>query len=119
MNLILVEAAPDGVAHLAIEGALTAVDLVGDGRDPLADLVGEDWPTRKILLDLSNANYLDSSAIGWLLTCARQLRDGGGQLALHSIPPTIRQIFDVLRISSVLPIADGEAEAVELMAAHR
>ena len=118
MNLILVETTPDGVARLAIEGAFTALDLVGDVTDPLVERIGEDWPTRKILFEQSGATYLDSSAIGWQLTCARELRDGGGQLVLHSIPPTIRQIIDVLRISSVFPIADGEAEAVEHMATH-
>ena len=115
MNLTLISIDNNGVVHLSAEGALTAHDFTSDEQNPLRSVVGEHWSTNKIVLNLGEASNVDSSAIGWLLTCQRKAKDNGGKFVLHSVPPNVRQILDMLKVSSILPMAENEDAAFALL----
>lgn len=112
MQVQLVSIEPDGVVRLAAEGAMTASDMAGDDRHLLAGTVGEHWANNRVVLNLSRTDYIDSTAIGWLLSCKKQFDANGGRFVLHSIPPSVQQIFDILKVGRVLPLAGDEAEAL-------
>jgi anti-anti-sigma factor len=67
------------------------------------------------MLNLDRTDYIDSSAIGWLIGSQRAFKEGGGQMVIHSIQPGVRQILDLLKISKVMPMAADEAEARKIL----
>lgn len=109
----------DKLAKLAAEGRITSEDFRSGGPNPIEQLVGSDWASTRILLNLDKTTFIDSSAIGWLLTCNKECKKKGGLLVLHSIPPTVAQVFHMLKIGSILAMAPtaSDAEALALAAA--
>jgi N-acetylglucosaminyldiphosphoundecaprenol N-acetyl-beta-D-mannosaminyltransferase len=54
--------------------------------------------TSRIVIDLSKAVFLDSSAIGTLVNLAKQARDKGGDVTLASTPPQIAKVLALLHL---------------------
>ncbi len=65
------------------------------------------------MLDFSKVQFIDSSAIGWLIQSAREFKARGGGLVVHSIVPRVRQMFDMLKIGFIVPLVIDEAAARE------
>jgi N-acetylglucosaminyldiphosphoundecaprenol N-acetyl-beta-D-mannosaminyltransferase len=60
--------------------------------------------TPRIVIDLSKAVFLDSSAIGTLVNLAKQARDAGGDVTLASAPPQITKVLSLLRLDRFFEI---------------
>lgn len=114
MKLSLVSIEKQGLIRVAVDGNITSGDLDADSANPLAKLLGETWSSNTVLLDLSRVSYIDSSAIGWLITCHRAFKEAGGTFIVHSIQPAVRQIMDMLRIGKVVTLAEDATAAREL-----
>lgn len=109
LSLLSIE--KDGVVRIAAGGDLTANNTTGVGQNPLERVLGPGWATNRVLLDLSHTGYLDSTAIGWLLSSAKLFREKGGVVVLHSVAPRVKQILDLLRVGKVVPVAADETAA--------
>jgi anti-anti-sigma factor len=116
MKLSLVSIEKDGIIRVAADGNITATDFDAGGKNPFEQLMGINWKTNRVLLNFENVTYVDSSAIGWLISCHKAFKDGGGILVVHSVQPTVRQILDVLKIGKVVPLVPSETEARALAA---
>lgn len=101
------------LAKLTLAGRVTQDELPA-GEDPLLEVLGVDAYSRKALVDLTGADFIDSSGVGWLLNCHKKFRQANGRFILHSIPPLIRRTLQVLRMELVLQLAKDEAEAEAL-----
>ena len=108
-----VQSEEGNVTLVAVQGEVKQKDLA-EHEDPLADLLGEDCYRRKVLLNLRGVESLDSSGVGWLLSCHKAFRTQGGMLVLHSVSPFARDVLKMLKMHLVLHIADDEAEARKL-----
>ncbi|HVW39086.1 MAG TPA: STAS domain-containing protein [Pirellulales bacterium] len=118
MRLILL--AQEG-EYVRIESEGLATRDGADDPDSRFDAIGGDAIyTRKVLLDLSKCHYVDSMAIGWLLSCHRKFSERGGALVVHSPSPIVLQILKLMRMELVLHLAATEELARELArgAAH-
>jgi anti-anti-sigma factor len=111
MKLTLLSIEKDGTIRVATEGNITTTDFESGGKNPLEKTVGATWFSTKVLLNMEKTDYIDSSAIGWLISCHKSFKDGGGTLIVHSVQPSVKQILDVLKIGRVVPIAKDEADA--------
>ena len=80
-------------------------------EDPLVDLLGDDVYGRRVLFDLQAVESIDSSGVGWLLTCHRRFRTAGGGIVLHSLSPFVRDVLRVLNMQLVFSIAADESAA--------
>ena len=103
----------EDVTRLRCEGEITQHNLVPN-RDPVEDLLGPALYRRRALLDLGPTSYIDSSGISYLLGVHKRFRQAGGLLVLHSAPPTVMQVFKLLKLPMVMSIAADEAEAQKL-----
>ena len=101
------------VAQVTCEGRVT--QLVPDHDEPLVALLGPGCFSRTVLLDLAKADYIDSSGISWLLIAHKHFLEGGGKLVLHSLSPRVTEVFNLLRLPSVLNLAPDEATARALV----
>ena len=111
MKLQLLSIEKDGIVRVAAEGNITTADFDASGKNPLEQLLGVTWFTNRVLMNLDRTDYIDSSAIGWLIGTQKAFKDGGGALVVHSLQPAVRQILDVLKIGRLVPLVADETEA--------
>ncbi len=69
----------------------------------------------KVIFDLADVKYANSSAIGVFVNCASSLKAGGGQAILLAMRPNIRKVFDTLGLAGLFFIASTRAEALQVM----
>jgi anti-anti-sigma factor len=106
-----------GLIHARAEGCVTSHDFPTGAVDPLEALLGANWNGGRVVLDFSSVRYVDSSAVGWLIGAQRAFREGGGRLVLYGVQPMVRQIFDVLKVGRVVPMAEDLEAARQLATA--
>src|SRR5215212_1490096 len=112
MKLKLVSIEKDGTVRVAADGNITTADFHGtSGKNPLEAILGATWFSNRVLLNLEQTDYIDSSAIGWLIGSHKAFKEGGGTLVVHSVQPSVRQILDLLKIERVVPICADERQA--------
>ncbi|MCI0464558.1 MAG: STAS domain-containing protein [Gemmataceae bacterium] len=99
-----------GLARLECEGQITQNDFE-PGDDPMVSVLGSEGFSRKVLLNLEKTSYIDSSGISWLVICHKKFLQGGGRLILHTIPPMVNHVLQLLRLNSIMHIAADEASA--------
>lgn len=101
------------LSQLPSDGAVTLVRCSGKisqseiqhDRDPLGELLGQGAYGRRVLFDLSQTSYIDSSGISWMLTMHKRFRNSGGKIVYHSAPPLVQQTLDLLRMNLILSLA--------------
>ena len=112
MKLIL-KSSEGGIARLVCEGEVTQADFVTEGN-PFKTVLGSSCFEQKVLLDLQKAAYVDSAGVGWLVMSHKSFREQGGMLVVHSVPPMVDHVFRLLRMPTVLHLAENEASALAL-----
>ncbi len=68
---------------------------------------------RRVVVDLSEATFIDSTTLGVLLSGARRLRPDGGDLVVVCSNRSIRKIFEITLLDRVFLIFDTRSEALE------
>ena len=106
-----VEKLSDGAVVVAVHGE---ADLYSapELRDRLAVVI--DGGASRLLVDLSDASFIDSMALGVLLGSTKRLRASGGQLELVVSKPDIRRIFEITMLDRILVIHPSREIALEL-----
>ncbi len=79
-------------------------------QEALEALVVKDKP--KIAADLSQVNYLDSSALGVLVSTLKSANSRGGDLRLSGLNDMVMDVFRITRLSSIFQIHPTIAEAL-------
>lgn len=107
-------------ANTRVVGGVTIVDLggrivLGEGSAGVRDLVREliSEGIRKILLNLRNVDYVDSSGLGELVCAFTSMRSQGGELKLLNVTRRVRSLLQITKLISVFEITDDEAASVE------
>ncbi|TVS20101.1 MAG: anti-sigma factor antagonist [Planctomycetaceae bacterium] len=106
------------LACVAISGQLRESDVCQTG-DPLAEILGTEAYGRRVLLDLSDLEMIDSSGFCWLVRRQKRMHQNGGQLILHSASPWLSQILTRLKLGLVLHITQDRESAIWLARSHR
>ncbi|HLG42760.1 MAG TPA: STAS domain-containing protein [Planctomycetota bacterium] len=69
----------------------------------------------KIVFNLSDSNYLASSAIGTFLGAAETARGKGGDVVLAGIRDKVRHVLDLMGVPRIVRIAADTKEAVGIL----
>ena len=100
----------DGVTNLDLSGRIT----LGEGsvtlRDAVHDVLAKG--SKKILLNLGNINYIDSSGIGELVSGFTSVRNAGGELKLLNLTKKVHDLLQITKLYTVFDIWDNEASAI-------
>ncbi len=99
----------DGVTILSIAGRMDSNSSPAIDQN-IAELMGKG--TKKLLLDLHAMQYVSSAGVRVVLTTAKKLKASGGTLRLCGLNDTVRQIFDLAGLSSMLPIFASREEGL-------
>jgi anti-sigma B factor antagonist len=97
------------VAVLAAAGEVdvyTAPDLDGALSDALAD------GRARVVVDLSDVTFLDSTGLGVLVKGLKGAREAGGWLHLVVTSERIRKIFDITGLDAAMPMFDTVDDAL-------
>lgn len=65
-----------------------------------------------LIVDLSGATFIDSTAIGVLVTAASKLEEEGMEMAVVCTDPQILNIFAIVGLSDILGIFQSRDEAI-------
>jgi anti-sigma B factor antagonist len=107
-------------------GDVTVIDAagritLGEGasafRDRIRDLASSGG--KKILLNLAEVSYIDSSGIGELVSGFTTVTGGGGQLKLVGLSKRIKDLLQITKLYTVFDVHDDEAAAVRSFAASK
>jgi anti-sigma B factor antagonist len=100
----------NGVTILDLAGRIT----LGAGslqlRDTVHRLVGEG--RKKILLNLAQINYIDSSGVGELVGAFTTVRREGGELKLMRLSKKVHDLMQMTKLYSVFDVKEDEASAL-------
>ena len=76
-------------------------------------------PQAKVVLDLSQLRFVDSSGLGSILSCLRQLSTTGGDLKLCGMSQRVRGLFELVRMHRIFDIYPTRDEAVRAFRPER
>ena len=66
----------------------------------------------RVVLDMSQVNFLDSSGCGALLSCLRQVNTAGGDLKLFGVTKPVRTLFELIRMHRIVEMHESKEAAV-------
>ena len=66
----------------------------------------------KIIVDMKNLDYIDSSGIGILINSAKLLRKSRGDIVLINVSAGIKDILKIVNLQDFIKIFNLEAEAL-------
>ncbi|PYX57206.1 MAG: anti-sigma factor antagonist [Acidobacteria bacterium] len=101
----------NGVTVVDLSGRIT----LGEGSVVLRDTVREllSKGNKKILLNLGEVNYIDSSGIGELVSAFTTVRNQGGDLKLLNLTKKVHDLLQITKLYTVFDVKDDEAKAVK------
>lgn len=77
-----------------------------------SDVAGLMTEGAKLVFDMSRLRFVDSSGLGAILSCLRQLHAVGGDLKLCAMSKPVRALFELVRMHRVFEIFNNSEEAV-------
>src|ERR1051325_6459345 len=104
----------DGVTILDLSGRIT----LGEGsvvlRDTIREVLGKG--EKKILLNLGDVTYIDSSGIGELVSAFTAVRKEGGELKLLNLTKKVHDLLQITKLYTVFDVKDDETAAIKSFA---
>jgi anti-sigma B factor antagonist len=100
-------------------GDVSVVDVagritLGEGssvlRDALREMVGKGQ--KKILLNLGEVSYIDSSGIGELVSGFTTVTNNGGQLKLLNLTKRVKDLLQITKLYTVFDVHEAETTAI-------
>ena len=97
----------DGVTIVDLYGRIVLGEGSAGVRDLLRNLIKEG--NKKILLNLRDVDYIDSSGLGELVSAFTSMRSQGGELKLLNLTKRVRALLQITKLLTVFDITDDEA----------
>jgi anti-sigma B factor antagonist len=102
------------VVILDLDGRITLGEGSTEIRDSLRKLM--DGGAKKILFNLKDMNYMDSSGLGELVSADAMIARHGGELKLVNLPARVQSVLHITKLATVFETFDSEHDAVRSFA---
>jgi anti-sigma B factor antagonist len=79
-------------------------------RNTVRDIVKSG--SKKLILNLADVNYIDSSGVGELVSTFTTVTSAGGQLKLLHLTNKIQQLLTITKLLTVFDVYDNEQKAI-------
>ena len=100
-------------------GDVTVIDAagritLGEGASAFRDTIRSFAAKgdKKLLLNLSDVSYIDSSGIGEMVSGFTTVTNGGGQLKLVGLSKRVKDLLQITKLYTVFEAFEDEADAV-------
>jgi anti-sigma B factor antagonist len=106
----------EGVSILHLQGSLT----LGDGTRKLRQLVHDtlDAGKKKIVLNMAEVHYIDSSGLGELIAALTTIKQRGAQMKLMKLTPRVKDLVQLTKVHSLFEVFPDEESAVRSFASQ-
>lgn len=111
MSLKITKREADAITVVDLSGRLTLGDASAQLRDTLRELV--ESGTNKIVLNLGEVAYIDSSGLGELVSGFTTVKNSGGELKLANLTQKVNDLLTVTKLYTVFEVHNDEKSAVE------
>jgi len=98
------------VSVVDVAGRITLGEGSSALRDTLRDMINKNQ--KKILLNLGDVNYIDSSGIGELVSGFTTVTNSGGQLKLLNLNKRVKDLLQITKLYTVFDVHEDEAGAI-------
>ena len=110
MALTIASREVDGVVVLDISGRITLGEGSVQLRDAVRGLISKGQ--KKILLNMGDVNYVDSSGLGELVSAYTSAKNQHGEVKLLSLTKKVHDLLQLTKLYTVFDIKDDEASAI-------
>ena len=100
----------DGVSVVTFNGRIVLGPESAALRERVKSLLVED--RKKIVLNMSSVNYIDSSGLGMLVALHVSARGQGAEVHLSNLGNKFHDVLQLTRLLTVFSVYDTEAEAI-------
>ena len=98
------------VSVVAVAGRITLGEGSSALRDTLREMVSKGQ--KKVLLNLGEVSYIDSSGIGELVSSFTTVTNGGWQLKLLNLTKRVKDLLQITKLYTVFDVHDSEVTAI-------
>ena len=100
-----------GVTLIDVSGRIT----LGEGSAMLRGMVHDllDKGQKKIILNLGDVNYIDSSGIGELVSGFTTVKNQGGELKLLNLTKKVHDLLQITKLYTVFDVHNDEVAAID------
>lgn len=110
MSMGLVRRGVNEVTIIDLSGRITSGGESGRLRDAVLETIA--GGSRKVLLNLGEVTYIDSSGLGELVSAFTSMKNAGGELKLLNVTKKISDLLVITKLVTVFSVSDDEAEAI-------
>ena len=101
----------DSVTVVDLQGRLTLGEDTEQFRTQIRELIQSG--TKKVLLNMGNVGYIDSSGVGELVRAYASLTNQGGQLKLLNLTKRLHDLLTVTKLLTVFEAHENEPRAIK------
>jgi len=94
-----------------IIGKMVASENPGRLKDKVTSLVFQG--NKKVILNLGNVSYMDSSGLGEMVACHGSAVRGGGEVKLANTGKKIKDLLIMTKLLTVFDSHDSEQDAIQ------
>ncbi len=100
----------ESVTVIDVSGRIT----LGEGCTQLRELIRDELSkgNKKLLLNLGDVTYIDSSGIGELVSAFTAVTNQGGQLKLLNLTKKVQDLLQITKLLTVFDVSNDEAKAI-------
>ena len=111
MNMMTSTRQAGGVTIVDISGRIVLGEESAALRELVRDLLSKGH--KKILFNLGDVNYIDSSGLGSLVSAFTSVRKQEGELKLLKLTNKVHDLMQITKLYTVFDIMDDEGVAVK------
>lgn len=100
----------DDVAILSLKGKLMGGPETKALHDKVKELAEND--VKKVVIDLGNVKWMNSSGLGTLMGSLTTLKNAGGELKLANVTEKVQSLFMITKLITIFDTKDSVDEAV-------
>jgi anti-anti-sigma factor len=86
-------------------------EIAGDFKNLLVSLI-EEKKIKKILIDMSNVEFADSSFLGSIVSGLKKISQNSGDIKICGLQPPVDEMFRLTRLFKVFDIFESRDEAI-------
>jgi len=100
----------DGVSVVTLDGRIVLGEESNSLRERLKSMLAEG--KKKIVLDMANIKYIDSSGLGTLVAAHVSAKTQGASVRLCNLGKKFHEVMQITKLLTVFDVYDTEAAAV-------
>lgn len=110
MSQVKIEEQIGGII-LTLKGQFVGGDETDELRQTIKDIA--DQKKRNLIIDLDKVSYLNSTALGVLISAHAHFAKKEGKIVLCNVGKSIENLFVITKLTLVFPIFDSREEAIK------